>query len=227
MKLSISKLSRAFAMYERRSRLKNKNFSIISNTCIGGVIYNSLGEKFCSPTINMVIYEEDFINFCRYLKEYSKIPVDLPNDKELKEFPQVNYPVGIIHGGEYPDIKLLFVHYNSFEEAKLKWEERFKRVNYDNIFIIMDRELNAKDEILDNFYSLEYKNKVFFTDKPSSSKWNSNFNFSYYTKDKYFANCLYEIVNVGIKQYRWLDEFDYVSWLNSGIIKKSNYKIFK
>ena len=41
--------------YERtlRTKLKNKDFSIICSNCIGGIIYNRLGQKFLSPTINL------------------------------------------------------------------------------------------------------------------------------------------------------------------------------
>ena len=37
------KLSRFLTLLWRRSKLKNHTFSIISNTCIGGVITNSVG----------------------------------------------------------------------------------------------------------------------------------------------------------------------------------------
>lgn len=120
----------------------------------------------------------------------------------------------------------MFVHYGTFEEAKSKWEERFKRVNYDNIFIIMDRGLDARDEVLDQFSDLPYSNKVFFTDKPRCDRWPCNFNFSFYTKEKYFTACIYKLVKIGFKEYRLLDEFDIVTWLNSGVIKKSDYKLF-
>ena len=36
-----------------RLRLKNKDFSILAPTCIGGVISHRLGLKFLSPTINL------------------------------------------------------------------------------------------------------------------------------------------------------------------------------
>ena len=35
------------------------------------------------------------------------------------------------------DIEIHFNHYISFEEAKNKWDERKRRINYDNIYIVM------------------------------------------------------------------------------------------
>ena len=36
-----------------RSKLKNSDFTIISNTCIAGKIYHDLGLRFLTPTINL------------------------------------------------------------------------------------------------------------------------------------------------------------------------------
>ena len=43
------------ARYKQKliKRLKNKNFTLITNNCTGGVIYNRLGLKFLSPTIKL------------------------------------------------------------------------------------------------------------------------------------------------------------------------------
>lgn len=43
-----------------RFRLKNKDFSIISRNCIGGVMYHDLGLKCTSPTVNLFFYPDDF-----------------------------------------------------------------------------------------------------------------------------------------------------------------------
>ena len=224
LKKAISKFSRHLTVLKRRKNLKNYTFSIISNTCIGGVISHSVGEQFRSPTVNLVIYEYDFITFCQNLKAYSECPLEQPgSDEEKEKYSAHNYPVGILRGAckNLPDITVYFVHYTSFEQAKGSWHKRFARVNYDDIFIIMDRGMDATDEILNLFHQLPYQNKVFFTHKEDLARWPQTFRFSYYTKEDYVIAYMYTLVRKGLLEYRILDEFDCVRWLNSGEIRKT------
>lgn len=180
-----------------------------------------VGEQFRSPTVNLIIYEEQFLIFCQNLKAYSRCPVEKPTEEEAKAFTAYDYPVGILRGGDLPDINLLFVHYGSFDEAKAKWEARFTRVNYDDVFVVMDRGMDARDEILNAFYALPYEHKVFFTHKEDPERWPCNFRFNYYTPERYKSGYLYNGVKKGLAHFMVLDEFDYVKWLNSGIISKT------
>ena len=118
------------AYYKRlRKRLKVTNPTIIANDCFGTFVYHNLGLEFCSPTINLTIAKNEFIVFVQYLREFL--------DSELREVadPSVPYPIGVL---EYNGIRIQvnFVHYKTFEEAKNKWDERKKRVDYSNIYII-------------------------------------------------------------------------------------------
>lgn len=221
MKFQIfGKIGREIARKQRRRKLKNHNFSIISNTCVGGVISNSFDERFNSPTVNLIIFPDEFIIFCENLKEYSTCPLEEPLEHEKPEG-SFSYPLGIIRGEQngLPDIIVRFVHYSSFDEAKKKWEERFKRVNYDNIFILMEVGIYATERIMDKFESLSYTNKVFISMFSKSERWPHNYTFSFYDKDVYVEGNIYNSFNRGLAQYRWLDEFDYTTWLNTGKIK--------
>ena len=225
MIINLARIGRWVAIKRRRTRLENHDFTIISNTCVGGVMTHNVGEQFRSPTVNLIIYEDQFLIFCRHLKEYSKCPVERPTEKEAQQFEQFSYPIGILRGAHagLPDINLLFVHYKSFEDAKKKWESRFTRVNYDDIYIVMDRGMDARDEILDEFYKLPYEHKTFFTNKVDTERWPNNFNFSFYTEDKYKSGCLYFNTWRGLEAHHWMDEFDYVHWLNDGVIQRSDF----
>lgn len=224
LKKAISKLARQLAMVKRRRKLKNHSFTIISNTCIGGVISHALGEQFRSPTVNLVIYEYDFLTFCRNLKAYSQCALEQPaTDDEKKQYAGSRCPVGILRGERVglPDIAVYFVHYRSFMQAKDAWHKRFARVNYEDIFIIMDRGMDATDEILDQFHALPYRNKVFFTHKEDAQRWPQTFRFTYYTEADYVVAYMYTPIRRGLLEYRVLDEFDYVTWLNSGKIERT------
>ena len=226
MKDILARAGRWLAIRYRAKKLTNHEFSIISNTCVGGVMTHNVGEQFRSPTVNLIIYEEQFLVFCHHLKEYAECPVELPTSEEQELFAKYPHPVGILRGKDagLPDINLLFVHYKTFEEAKEKWEARFRRLNYHDIFIVMDRGMDARDEILDEFHKLPYKHKVFFTHKEDPARWPDNFRFSYYTEKDYKNGALYFNIKRGLRTLLWMDEFDYVQWLNTGIVQRSGLR---
>ena len=108
----------------------NKDFTLIARDCVGGVLYHQLKLKFLSPTINLFFEPEDFNLFCLHLKDYLDLEV-----AELKNSGQP-YPVGLLSPKNKPPIKIHFMHYDNFKEAKEKWNERKKRINWDNIFVL-------------------------------------------------------------------------------------------
>ena len=94
--------NRAF-LRKLRARNKNTTPSIICNNCIGGVIYHQLGLQFLTPTINLFIPGEDYLNFVKHFKEYVKLPVqDASNQFDKK------YPVGEITAYDLPTIHIHF-----------------------------------------------------------------------------------------------------------------------
>lgn len=44
----------------QRKRLKNKQFTLLTGNCIGGYLYHQLGLPFSTPTVNMMILNQDF-----------------------------------------------------------------------------------------------------------------------------------------------------------------------
>lgn len=183
-----------------RMRLKNKNFSILCNNCVGGVISHELGQRFNSPTVNLFMSSEDYIKFLTRLPYYITVPLkEIQSDKE--------YPVGVLN-----DIILYFMHYSSFEEASEKWHMRVKRLNMDNLYVILVEQQGCTENIVKSFCNLPYKHKAVLSTKMFSN-----------------CDCVYLMPNceeeggglIDICRYkskftgkRWLDEFDYVNFLN-------------
>ena len=134
----------------------NKDITILSNNCIAGYIYHELNMRFNSPTINLYIDKDVFMFWVKHLKEY--IDADLIEIKEEG----INYPIGILRKENLKDIRINFLHYKSFEEAKDKWIERYKRINYDNIYLILDIGHDCYDikELLDEFNSIDIEHKI-------------------------------------------------------------------
>ena len=85
------KYRKKFRNKKERKKLKIDNFSIISNNCIGGVIYNDLGKKFLSPTVNLYIKPTDFIKFLENMEYYLSLEIK-PCKTPLK------YPVRSFRG---------------------------------------------------------------------------------------------------------------------------------
>lgn len=132
--------------------LTNHCFSIISSNCNGGVITSELREQFRTPTINLFMSPADYLKFAENLEYYLSLDV-VEKTNSFKRF-----PVGTIG-----DVTLYFMHYHSFDEAREKWNERKKRVNYDNLFFMMAEKDGCTAEMVRQFDSLSYKNKVIFT----------------------------------------------------------------
>ena len=55
------------------------------------------------------------------------------------------------------DIKINFMHYKSFEEGVMKWEQRKKRINWDNLFLVGTARGNENQKQLGVL--VDYKNQ--------------------------------------------------------------------
>lgn len=87
---------------------------------------------------------------------------------ELEEIhdASVDFPVGRLSlpkdGG---DVYIKFVHYSSFKCAKEKWEERKNRIDWDNIFVLLEGP-SFTPELLDMCAEVEYPLSVMGPENP-------------------------------------------------------------
>lgn len=195
-------LLRIFINKKNINRLTNENFSIISQNCVGGVMYHDLHMKFLSPTVNLWLYPRDFLKFLENLDYYLGV--------ELKEkhVGSIQYPVG-----QLDDLTLYLMHYRSFKDALDKWNLRKKRINRDNMFVVMvefGKPYFDEDCFL-RFEKLPYK-KIMFTSEPHPEYRDT------FCINNTMADDGGVIDILGFKHKltgkRYLDDFDYVKWLN-------------
>lgn len=156
----------------RREKINLSNFTIISNNCWGGLIYESYNLEKKSPTIGMFFMASDYIKFVNNIKEYLSYELKFIPPKESRWKEDLCYDKRF---GSYPvaklnDIEIFFLHYNSEEEAREKWKRRCKRINWDNLIIKFNDQNGCTKEDVINFLKLPYKNKLFFTCK----NWNDS-----------------------------------------------------
>ena len=194
------------------SKLRKKNHqehvSIICNNCVGGVIYHNLGLRFDSPTINLFIKGEEYLAFCKDLYYYSCCQM-VESIDSMKN----GYPVGVLlpKDDQHIPVSIYFQHYKSFEQAKEKWDERFSRVDYKNLFWILEfYDTIYKPDLMYEFDKLPYENKMIITHKRFPDLRNASC-VSCYKEDKPRGRILeYK----GITGKRYLDEIDYVGFIN-------------
>lgn len=109
LRLKILKYWRiGFANY-RKKKLKSIDFTIISNNCWGGMIYESYNLPKESPTVGMFFMAKDYIEFLSDLKGYvnGKLTFIKPEESRWKDMPQISgdkrfglYPVGVLSNGK-------------------------------------------------------------------------------------------------------------------------------
>lgn len=209
-------LIRLIRYFYRKGLKNNRDLTLITNNCIGGVIYHDMQLKFMSPTINLYFSNSDFITFCINLKEYL--------NTEIKEYTRHDkkFPVGIIEGGGKGDVLVYFMHYNSFSDAKNKWNERIKRVNYENLFIIMESQIDTEEHLL-KFNDIPFKNKVLLTNGKSHRILSSFPISSKFYNQNYYPGKLLMYPKNGL--IRYLEQFDYVYFFNTGKIRKRRFLV--
>lgn len=151
----------------RRKKINDTTFSIISNNCWGGIVYQRYGLPYASPTAGMYFFAEDYIKFISNLNYYMSIPmstisVDQSKYKEIiMKRNHDMFPLGRID-----DVEVVFRHYKTAVEAVEKWERRKKRINYNNLIIKFSEMNLCTDDLINKFLAMPYENKFAFVRNP-------------------------------------------------------------
>jgi uncharacterized protein (DUF1919 family) len=190
----------------QRKRLKNKDFTIISNNCWGGRIYEDMGLPYKSPTIGLFFFAPCYINFVKDIRSAISLKLEFVDISRYEKAQSLRskqwYPVGKL--GD--DIEIHFLHYESEAAAADKWNRRKERINLDNLFISFSDSEGYDLNELQQFDSIPYP-KVFFSAQKikgiSSLIWLKKFRNQKHIGDIYTFPW----------SYRW--QFDVVKWLNN------------
>lgn len=167
LRLKYRKQHIKYTCEKRRTLIINKDFTIISNNCWGGFIYQSYKLPYNTPTVGLFFMAADYIKFITNLELYTNSqltfinPYESTHVEKLKEDKNFGtYPIGKLN-----DIEIMFLHYKTNEEAYEKWTKRCNRINWDKLIIKFNDQNNCKDEYIYSFDKLDYKNKICFTVK--------------------------------------------------------------
>ncbi|WP_443091399.1 DUF1919 domain-containing protein [Basfia succiniciproducens] len=196
----VNKQFRRFINRKNQSLLSNHEMSVIASNCNGAFILHDLAEQFRSPFVNLYLEPADFVKYLQNIHHYMQ--ADLQFIKTDKA-----YPVGKLE-----DLTVYFMHYHSEQEARNKWIERTKRINLDNLFILMTDRDGCRYEDLSAFDKLPFANKIVFTHKKytefSSALYIPGFEAQSQVGD------LFEFSGWNGKKF--YDQLDYVNWFNTG-----------
>ncbi len=137
---------------ERYLLLREKNISVISNNCWGGIACRALGLECRGPFRNLFLRDEDYLRcindlntYCTMTPTYKRDEIDPNSDKQ--------YPVLGIN-----DIEIHCNHADSVEEAIEEWNRRCKKINYEELFF----EMYTVDRKVAEAFSVLPFNKICF-----------------------------------------------------------------
>ncbi len=193
-----------------RMRLANPNPTVFASNCNGGVMTHDLGLQFKSPTVNLFIRPKEYVKFLGNLHHYLY-------EARFVAGGGTDYPVGILD-----DIRVDFVHYQSFDEAVEKWNSRLGRINLDNAFYVMTERDGCTHDDLIAFDELPYKNKVVFVSRPMPE-----ISCSFYDPSFPVTGGQLGVLSNYVSKLsgrRYLDVFDYVSFFNGDGIKAGSQR---
>lgn len=183
---------------------------IISNNCIGGLLYNDYGMRFDSPTVNLQFSANDFLKFAANIDYY--LQHDITEVKNLSKefyrgFDRENDPFPV---GRIDDVNVYFQHYVTFEEAVWAWQRRKERY-YESVkagyvvnLIFLLKE--CQQDILEEFEKLPQQHKIMLTESAITGP--NVFNF-----DLRKAGEAWYAYEKGISLKKTYEQFDFANWL--------------
>ena len=132
-----------------RRLLKQKDITLISQNCIGGVFSHDMGLEFRSPTVNAFIPAADYIKFVSNLEHYLSVDLELTWGEE--------YPVGYLD-----DIQIMFVHYETCQQAWDAWERRKRRADLNKVLVLSTDRDGFDEVVFEQWKTISYP-KLLFT----------------------------------------------------------------
>ena len=165
IRLKLITLKRKLPANIRRRKLNKTKFTIISNNCWGGEVYECYNLIKQSPTVGLYFMAKDYIKFIKNIRYYLAQPLIFIDPKQSRYYEMVKrekrygtYPVAVLG-----DIEIFFMHYTSELQAKAKWERRIKRINWDHIIYKFNDQNGCTLEDIEDFINLPLSNKICFT----------------------------------------------------------------
>lgn len=192
-----------------RMRLRNKNFSIVSNNCWGGGVYQALKLPYNSPFVGLFINAPCYLTLLKKFHFYMSCHLEFTEVSKYGSYQGQKYPIGILN----KEIEIHFLHYKTKEEAFEKWERRKLKLptEVEKIFFKLDDRDFCTPELIAEFHLLEFPRKVSITKKKQIQHKN---NFQLKNPNDFI---LFDTT---------FDHFDIINWLNTGNFNETFFHKF-
>lgn len=191
-------------------RLRDEEFCIIANNCVGSRIYQILKIRYNTPCVGLFIKPDCFVKLAIDFDDYIHTPLRFTKQSKYPGYPlpNTNYPVGLLN-----DIEIHFLHYATEEKAATKWNERIKRIDKNNLYYSMVADQTTSPDTITRFLQKAATPRVCFHN-------NSKINLP----DSIYIPPVDGIMgNLYSKYERFVGHFDFADWiLNSTPQKSSN-----
>lgn len=209
---ALQKLLRKARHMSYRLRNRNRDFTLISQNCVGGVIYSSLGLEFCSPTINMFIPGDSFVKLVDRPEHYFSVTPTPVCDEYVDPIdPSIRYPIIAVD-----DVQLHCLHSHSCAEAISDWERRKKRINLSNVFVIANTwNFRGCEDQIKNLLSCRYPTVIFTNEQHYHGEQFIVLEESFWQLDQrgILRPNITDFMPHSHKRY-FEEKFDFVRWLN-------------
>lgn len=140
--------------------LKKSKVTILSNYCLGGILYKKLGLEQLSPTINAFCTTENYYEFVENYEKYLSCDMEILEEDKMQDALKIgemfaSAPRGMIHN----QVEWVFNHDVYIEKAVDRWNEKRKKVNMENIVVL---KTIFSDEDAYRFENLNVEKKLGF-----------------------------------------------------------------
>ena len=150
-----------------RLRHDGSDFSIISNNCWGGTIYQSLRRPYLSPFVGLFLMAPCYLRLLEDLRGHLAHPPRPADDSRYEAVRLTRgrlaprYPIGILGDG----VEVHFLHYRGWGEALDKWQRRTARLRWDRLFFKFGDQNDSAAELVRRFLALPLERKVCLTNR--------------------------------------------------------------
>ena len=167
-----------------------------------------------SPTVGTFFYASEYILFLEHLHDALSGEITFIRPEESRHWEVLqrredvhSFPIGVLPGGA----EICFLHYHTEEEAKRKWIERSKRINKDNIFILLTERDGLTKEQMKRLNKLPYP-KAILTHLPMPEIGNTYYIRGFENEKQ--CGILSDFSMTKYPGHKWYDDFDFVKWFN-------------
>ena len=151
--------------YYNRKKIKSRDFTIISNNCWAGKLYQYLDMPYLSPTVGLYFFADDYLKFISNLEYYISLELSFISIQESRYKDVLLERKRICPIGKLDDVEIVFLHYKSEQEAKEKWDRRKARINWDHLIIKFSKMNLCTEEHMRRFAELPYENKILLNNR--------------------------------------------------------------